>query len=56
MGTTGWTSRVSDPAQTPSECLSFDRAYERIEEKLAQLGAKIQSVPGSQKPAASRNA
>jgi UDP-N-acetylglucosamine 1-carboxyvinyltransferase len=32
----------------------LDRGYERIEEKLAQLGAKIQRVPGSQKTAAAR--
>jgi UDP-N-acetylglucosamine 1-carboxyvinyltransferase len=30
----------------------LDRGYERIEEKLAQLGAKIQRVPGSQKTSA----
>ena len=29
----------------------LDRGYERIEEKLAQLGAKIQRVPGSRKGA-----
>jgi len=29
----------------------LDRGYERIEEKLAQLGAKIQRIPGSQKTA-----
>jgi UDP-N-acetylglucosamine 1-carboxyvinyltransferase len=32
----------------------LDRGYERIEEKLAQLGARIQRVPGTQKTAASR--
>jgi UDP-N-acetylglucosamine 1-carboxyvinyltransferase len=34
----------------------LDRGYERIEEKLAQLGAKIQRVPGSLKAAGAREA
>ena len=34
----------------------LDRGYERIEEKLAQLGGKIQRVPATQKSAAGRAA